>query len=396
MNDQVILAGNLDFLNLGDLMQLLGGNGSSGTLRLLSRYASGPGFIYFENGNPINASNGKLVGLEALYSLFGWTEGEFEFTRENFNKERLITKSRMGVILDGLRMLDDGQIEKLGPATMGGKEDDATDIQGGIPMIRGPLVDYMYIVEEEDFYEGDAIVEEGKHGSWIWVILEGVVEITKEAHTAPLPIMRVSDGSFVGSMASFLVQANTRNATATALGNVQLGVLDSQRLAQEYSRMSPEFRNFIISLDRRLRQVTNRCVEIHDRTVNIDDYVKNKKPVIRQGNPEERLFQIRQGRVSIVKETEAGQVPLIQLQQGDFCGHVPFIDHGLEPDGASVLATDDFKVAALDAVKLKQDFDRASSMFRNIIQNVAACIAATSVVACNFYEDVALNPDVQA
>ncbi len=241
MDDQVILAGNLNFLNLGDIMQLLGGNGSSGTLRLLSKYAPGPGYIYFENGNPINASNGKLVGLEALYTLFGWTEGDFEFTRERFPNERLITKSRMGIILDGLRKLDDGQIEKLGPTTIVAHADGATAGTGGIPILRGPLVDYMYIVDEEDFYEGDAIVEEGKHGSWIWVILEGIVEITKESATGPLPIVQIGDGSFVGSMASFLVQDNTRNATAVAMGNVQLGVLDSQRLAQEYSRMSHEF-----------------------------------------------------------------------------------------------------------------------------------------------------------
>ena len=393
MNDQVILAGNLEFLNLGDIMQLLGGNGSSGTLRLLSKYASGPGYIYFDNGNPINASNGKLAGLEALYSLFGWTEGEFEFTRENFESEKVITKSRMGIILDGLRMLDDGQIEKLGPASIS-PSDDTHESPSGIPVIRGPLVDYMYIVDEEDFYEGDTIVEEGKHGSWIWVILEGIVEITKASLGDPLSILQISDGSFVGSMASFLVQDNTRNATATAIGNVQLGVLDSQRLAQEYSRMSHEFRAFIISLDRRLRYITNQCVEIRNQAVNVDDFLKDKKPMIRQGNPEERLFQIRQGQISIVRQTDAGQVPLIHLQQGDFCGHVPFLDHGLEPDGASVLATDDFKVAPLNSEKLSQDFERASSMFRNIIQNVAACIAATAAVACNYFEDAALSPDI--
>jgi len=386
MEDRVILAGNLNFLNLGDIVQLLGGNGSSGTLRLLSKYAPGPGYIYFENGNPINASNGKLVGLEALYALFGWTEGDFEFTRENFQSERLITKSRMGIILDGLRMLDDGQIEKLGPKTMAAEANDTTVGQGGLPIIRGPLVDYMYVVDEEDFYEGDAIVEEGKHGSWIWVILEGIVEITKESSAGPLPIMQIGDGSFVGSMASFLVQDNTRNATATAIGNVQLGVLDSQRLAQEYSRMSAEFRGFVISLDRRLRQVTNRCLEIHERTIKVDDLIKDRKPMIREGISEERLFQIRQGKVTVAKQTDAGYVPLIQLQQGDFCGHLPFLDHGQEPEGASVLASEDFKVAPLNADKLQKEFERSSSMFRNIMQNVGASIAATTVVACDFYE----------
>jgi CRP-like cAMP-binding protein len=188
-------------------------------------------------------------------------------------------------------------------------------------------------------------------------------------------------------MASFLVQDNTRNATATAIGNVQLGVLDSQRLAQEYSRMTPEFRGFVISLDRRLRQVTNRCVEIHDRSVKVDAFVKNRNPVIQQGNTEERLFQVRQGKVSIVRPTDYGHVPLIHLQPGDFFGHLPFLDHGQEPDGASVLATEDFKVAPLDTDKLRKEFERTSSMFHNIMQNTAACIAATTISACEFYQE---------
>jgi len=79
-------------------------------------------------------------------------------------------------------------------------------------------------------------------------------------------------------------------------------------------------------------------------------------------------------------------VPLIQLQQGDFCGQLPFLDLGQEPAGATVLATEDFKVAPIDGAKLQKEFERSSSMFRNIMQNVAASIAATTTIACKFYE----------
>ncbi len=113
-----ILQGNIKFLNLGDLMQLLGGNGSSGILRIMSPYAPEPGIIYFDNGNPINASCGMLSGLDALYSLFGWTDGDFEFTTTSVTSERVITKGRMGIILDGLKMLDEGRTERLGPVSM--------------------------------------------------------------------------------------------------------------------------------------------------------------------------------------------------------------------------------------------------------------------------------------
>ena len=57
-----------------------------------------------------------------------------------------------------------------------------------------------------------------------------------------------------------------------------------------------------------------------------------------------------------------------------------------------VMATEDFKVTPLDTEKLGKEFERTSSMFRNIIQNVAACIAATTAIAVNFYEQ-ALGKD---
>ncbi len=108
-----VLAGNLNFLSLGDILQLLGSNASTGVLRITSRYAQDLGLIYFHNGNPVNASVGSLAGVDAVNSLFGWLEGEFEFIEEKVDGENVIKKSRMQIILDCLRMLDDGQIEQL-------------------------------------------------------------------------------------------------------------------------------------------------------------------------------------------------------------------------------------------------------------------------------------------
>ena len=72
--------------------------------------------IFIENGNPVNASTAALSGLEALFGLFGWSEGRFEFSLGPVNCAKTIKKGRMEIILDGLRLLDEGKIEKLGPA----------------------------------------------------------------------------------------------------------------------------------------------------------------------------------------------------------------------------------------------------------------------------------------
>ena len=180
MLENVAFAGNLDFLNIGELLQLLGTIGGTGTLNIDSQYASEPGKIYIEKGNPINASSGSMTGLDALFSLFGWIEGQFEFIREDVTCEKVITKNRMEIILDGLRLLDEGNIEILGPAGAGSKRLDEIAKSGSLPLIKGPLVDYTYVVDEEGFYDGDEIVHEGNHGNWIWVILEGVAQIVKE------------------------------------------------------------------------------------------------------------------------------------------------------------------------------------------------------------------------
>lgn len=389
MRDSVVLAGSLNFLALGDIMQLLGANSSTGILRLISRYAADPGFIYFENGNPINAACGTTTGLEAVYELFGWSDGEFEFTKENILTQRVITKSRMGIILEGLKMVDDGQVKKVGPGSVSRKQI-ATGSPDAIPIVKGPMVDYMYVADEEDFFDGEYIVEEGKHGSWIWVILEGVVEIVRETPEGPLPIVRLGDGSFIGSLASFLIQGHIRTATAMAVGNVQLGVLDSQRLAQEFAQLTPEFRGFLISLDKRLKQLNERAIELRQKQLHKEGYIENKKPVIKQGSTEEDLYIIREGNSSIVRHDDVGQIPLVQLYKGDFFGNMPFLDLGHEPEFASVMANKDLKVRKVEIAKIQKEYNNLSTTFKNFIDNVSSCISVSTRVVCNYYNKYGL------
>jgi CRP-like cAMP-binding protein len=384
MNESVALSGSLSFLSLGDIIQLLGSSGSTGVLRLINRYAPDPGFIYFIEGNPINAQNGDIGGLDALYSLFGWVNGSFEFTREAILADKRINKSRMGIILEGMKLLDDGHIKKVGPATAADNAADMKRLPSRSSIVKGPLVDYMYVVDEEDFFDGEHIVEEGKHGSWIWVILEGVVDIVKEVESGTIPIVRIGDGSFIGSMASFLLQGHIRTATAVAVGNVQLGVLDSQRLAQEYAGMSLEFRTFLTSLDKRLKQLTDRIVEYHTGNVNTSDILKDKKVLIRQENTgDKELYVVKQGRASVVRDTENGPIVLCHLYKGDFIGDVPFLHLGQEPEGASIYGSENIKIAKIEALSLHKEYNRLSTTFKNIVDNMATCMSVTADIACS-------------
>jgi CRP-like cAMP-binding protein len=383
MNKTVSLSGSLDFLNLGELLNLLGTNGSSGVLHIKSNYSSEPGLVYLDKGNPINAVNGSFTGLDAVFALFGWTDGNFEFVQEDVSCEKAINKSRMEIILDGLRLLDEGKIKKLGPATAAKTAPETKTVSGKLPLIKGPLVDYSYVVDEEGFYDGDEIVQEGNHGDWIWVILEGTAELIKEAEGGPIEILRIGDGAFLGSVAALISGGRVRSATIKAVGNVQLGMLDSQLLANELANVSAEFKNLLTSIDSRLRQVIEMAVAFKNNNNHFDDLIKSKKQLIKQGQKEERLFTIKDGEAIIARQTENSYVPLARLKKGDFFGKIPFLDMGHEPYSAAVFSSENLKLAAVNAEKLKSEHEGLSSTLKNIIEHLATSVSVTTVVTCD-------------
>jgi CRP-like cAMP-binding protein len=382
-----VLTGDLKFLNLGEILQLLGTNASTGILRLASKYASEPGLVYVAKGNPVNASAGSLVGLDAVNSLFGWKDGTFEFNEQNVNSENVIKKSRMELILDGLSLLDEGQVEVLGPVSYDKEPSGKGDV---LPVIRGPLVDYMYVVDEEQYYQGSEIAVEGKHGSWVWVVLEGVVDIVKKTPKGPLTLLRIGEGAFIGSLASFSMGGYVRSASAVASQQIQLGVLDSQRLSTEYTRMPSELRSVAMSLDARLKEMTNRIAEFHSKKHSLKEYQKQyvdgKEPIIIQGKADERLFSITQGEAYIVRQTDNIYVPLATLREGDFFGHVPFLDIGHEPYSASVFGSDNLETRPMDPESLQEGFDQISTTLKNLIEHTATSVSVTTKIACDFHK----------
>ena len=386
MAGSVAFAGKLSFLNLGELLQLLGTTSGSGIVQITSEFTSQTGLIYIDKGNPVNAANGSKTGIEALFSLFGWKDGQFEFIQDDVTCENVIKKSRMEIILDGLRLLDEGKVAVLGPSDDDVKPTTPDAKSDSLPLIKGPLVDYSYVVDEEGFYDGDEIVHEGNHGNWIWVILEGITEIIKEIPGGRLKLLRIGDGAFLGSVASLLKGDNVRSATVNAKGNVQLGMLDAQLMTSELANCSQEYRELVRGLDDRLKHVTNAAVELYTGSQKLTEIIQGKKTLIKQGREENRLFLIRSGDACVVRETEEGNVPVAHLQAGDIFGHIPFLELGLEPYSASIVASKDLKLTALDPEALQEEHDKLSSTLQNIIAHLATCISVTTLIATDYYK----------
>jgi CRP-like cAMP-binding protein len=389
MSGKVVLTGGLKFSSLADLFQIIGGNNSTGTLRISSQYTPDTGIIYFLDGNPVNATDGNLRGLDAIYSLFGRTEGNFEFVEGKVPVEHVIKKSRMEIVLDALRMIDDGVIKKVEPLSTQeifiGKPGKPQEAKKGAPsVIKGPAIDYLYILEEEEFYDGKTIVQEGTHGKWIWVLLDGTVKISKNTRRGPLTILHLGEGCYIGTFSSLLFHDYARSATVTAVGDVRLGLLDTQRLAGEFYTLSPEFRGMLASLDRRLKKTTDRAADLAMKQQGFVVPQKGLEVVIQSGSKKENAYLITEGKAYVIGKTQTGLIPLVELEKDDLFGSVPFMDMGQEPRSASVAAQKDLKVQKLNIGELQGAYNQLSMAFKGMIFNVCTCVAYTTKLAYLF------------
>jgi hypothetical protein len=136
-----------------------------------------------------------------------------------------------------------------------------------------------------------------------------------------------------------------------------------------------------MSLERRMREVTDHVVHIHNGSVSIDEYVQQRNPVIRQGEEDDRLFRIVRGDATIVRHSDDGPLPLAKLRKGDFFGAVPFYELGQEPGAASVFGSEDLETEEVDPGPLQTEYDRLSATFKKLIEHTATSISVTAMVA---------------
>jgi CRP-like cAMP-binding protein len=388
MGNRAALAGNLAFINLADVFQILGGNNSTGILRITSQHTPDSGHIYFLKGDPVNATIGSQSGLDAVHALFGWVEGTFEFHEQAVRTGRIINKSRMEIVLDAMRMLDDGLIKKVGPPSF----DDMAPAEAGEAgigrkkVIEGPLVDYTYVVDEEQYRDGDKIASEGGHGKWIWVILKGSVMISRETSNGPLAIAYLGRGCFLGSFTSLTFMKYVRSATVTALGDVQMGLLDTELLHREFSSLSVDFRGFLLSLDRRERKITDKACELFTNKGKTNGPPKDSEVVVKKGSSEEEVFIIVEGEAYVIRQTRKGPLQLVTLEKDDIFGYIPFMDMGHEPRYASVFSSKDLKLNRLDSARFQKEYDQLSDTIRNMIYVTCTSVFSTTKLASALYE----------
>ena len=111
---------------------------------------------------------------------------------------------------------------------------------------------------KETYKAGDVIVREGSHGAAVYVLSSGKVEISKMVQGKRVVLDILGPGEMFGAM-SYLAPA-PRSATATALEDTVLELLDKNFLDREFNQISSEFREIISNLVKKLRKTNENLI----------------------------------------------------------------------------------------------------------------------------------------
>jgi uncharacterized protein (TIGR02266 family) len=177
----------------------------------------------------------------------------------------------------------------------------------------------MYPIASEEAYEdGQIIFREGTSGNWVYVILRGNVEISKTIAGTVHPIAVLKPGEVFGEIG--YLGGVKRTATARAIGDTSLGIIDRNFLDSEFNLLSSSFRAILVSVVHRFQDLMERGGEFSrghqarfQKSVSVT--FKDRQSFVRafKGNGGKRGLFIRTDRP--LKE---GEQFLLKMQLPDF------------------------------------------------------------------------------
>ena len=97
--------GKLSMISLPELTQTISSNQRTGVLNLYRGEESAE--VHFKDGQIVNATCAGTEGPEAFYGVLAWSDGDFRFSPGEVTGERKIMGDPMGLLMEGLRRLDE-------------------------------------------------------------------------------------------------------------------------------------------------------------------------------------------------------------------------------------------------------------------------------------------------
>ena len=119
------------------------------------------------------------------------------------------------------------------------------------------------IASEETYQDGQVIIDEGTTGDWVYVVLSGTVEISKMIDGKKFVISLLRPQEVFGELA--FIGSVTRTATARAVGETTVGVMDRAFLDHEYNKLNSEFRAILVTLVERFKKMIDRTSNFSTR-----------------------------------------------------------------------------------------------------------------------------------
>jgi len=122
----------------------------------------------------------------------------------------------------------------------------------------------VFLTSGQETYEaGEVIFREGSHGKTVYLVSSGRVEISKMAKGKKVVVETLGPGAIFGMMT--FIDPSPRSATAIALEDTVVDLLDKEFLDREFNHLASDFRQLIVTLVRRLKKTTDDFVDASSR-----------------------------------------------------------------------------------------------------------------------------------
>ncbi|XP_061121322.1 cGMP-dependent protein kinase 1-like isoform X1 [Syngnathus typhle] len=198
--------------------------------------------------------------------------------------------------------------------------------------------------------KGCCVIQEGDDGSSVFVLEEGMVEVSKEGKK----LCTIGPGKVFGELA--ILYNCTRTATVTALTDIKLWAIDRQGFQTIMMRTGlikhsqyTDFLRSVPSFQALPEDVLSKLADVLEET-----HYSNGDYIIRQGATGDTFFIISEGQVTVWQQTApSGQeVPVKTLSKGDWFGEQAL--KGEDVRTASVTAEGAVTCLVVDRESFKQ------------------------------------------
>ena len=113
---------------------------------------------------------------------------------------------------------------------------------------------------DETYQDGEIIIKEGNSGDWIYVILSGSVAISKKIGGKTYDLGLLGKDDVFGEFSYF--GDVERTATARAVGEATVGIIDRGVLDLEFNGLSDELRAIIVNMVKKSIDLIDKISEI--------------------------------------------------------------------------------------------------------------------------------------